>query len=66
MQHIFKNTVQVFIKLTHSFVAIKLLNFCKNAKKNYFIAQESSHYFGQINNIPYENRGTSKKIQHSS
>ena len=22
-------------------------------QKNYFIARESSHYFGQINNIPY-------------
>ena len=39
----FKNSVQVFIKFTHSFVAIELLNFCKNAK-NYFIAQESSRY----------------------
>ena len=39
----FKNMSQLFIKFTHSFVAIELLNFCKNAKK-YFIAQESSQY----------------------
>ena len=32
MQHFFKNIVQVFIKFTHSFVAIELLNFCKNGK----------------------------------
>ena len=44
MHHfLFKNIVQVFIKFTHSFVAIELLTFCKNAK-NYFIAQESSRY----------------------
>ena len=30
-------------------------------QKNYFIAWESSHYFGQINNIPYVDRGISKK-----
>ena len=29
----FKNIVQVFINFTHSFVAIELLTFCKNAKK---------------------------------
>ena len=34
---------RLFIKFAHSFVAIELLNFCKNAK-NYFIAQESSRY----------------------
>ena len=42
----FKNIVQLFIKITHSYVAIELLTYCKNAKKNYFIAQERSHYFG--------------------
>ena len=56
-----KNILQFFIIFTHIFVAIELLTFCKNAK-NHFIARESSHYFGQINNIPYENRGTSKNI----
>ena len=40
----FKNIAQLFIKITHSFVAIELLTFRKNAK-NYFIAQESSWYF---------------------
>ena len=30
-------------------------------QKNYFIARESSHYFGQINNIPYVDGGISKK-----
>ena len=30
-------------------------------EKNYFIARESSHYFAQIKNIPYENRGISNK-----
>ena len=41
-----------------------LLNYRLFAKmqKIHFIARESSHYFGQINNIPYEKRGTSKKI----
>ena len=44
MHHsVFKNIVQLFIKLTHSFVAIELLTFCKNTKK-YFIAQSSSRY----------------------
>ena len=28
-------------------------------QKNYFIARESSHYFGQINNIPYVERSLS-------
>ena len=31
-------------------------------QKNYFIARESSHFFGQINNIPYVERGPSKKL----
>ena len=46
-QFFFKNIAQLFIKFTHSFVAIELLTFCKNEKmqKNYFIAQESSRYF---------------------
>ena len=38
-----KNIAQIFIKFTHSFVAIELLNFCNKAKK-LFIAQESSWY----------------------
>ena len=42
---VFKNSDQLFINLTHSFVAIELLTFCKNAK-NYFIAGENTHYFG--------------------
>ena len=41
----FQEYLQLFIKVTHSFVAIELLNFCKNTKKH-FIAQEISHYFG--------------------
>ena len=41
----FKNIVQLFIKFTRSFVAIELLTCFINAK-NYFIAWESSHYFG--------------------
>ena len=41
----FKNILRLFIKFTHSFVAIELLTFCKNAKK-LFIAQMSSQYFG--------------------
>ena len=39
----FQNILRLFIKLTHSFVAIELLTFWKKAK-NYFIAQESSWY----------------------
>ena len=44
----FQNILQLLIKFTHSFVAIELLTFCKNAKmqKTYFIARESSHYSG--------------------
>ena len=42
----FFNILQLFIKFTHSFVAIELLTLCKKCKKNYFITQESSHYFG--------------------
>ena len=38
-----KNIQQLFIKFTHSFVAIELLNICKN-EKIYFIAQERSRY----------------------
>ena len=44
VRHFFsKNIAQVFIKFTHSFVAIELLTFCQN-EKIYFIAQESSRY----------------------
>ena len=42
---VFKNIAKVFIKFTHSFVAIELLTFCKNSKKN-LLLRESSHYFG--------------------
>ena len=38
-----KNIRQLFIKFTHIFVAIELLNICKN-ENIYFIAQESSRY----------------------
>ena len=44
MRYFYKNIAQLFINFTHSFVAIELLTFWKNAK-NYFIARESSHYF---------------------
>ena len=38
-----RNIRQLFIKFTYSFVAIELLNICKN-EKFYFFAQESSRY----------------------
>ena len=41
-QFFFKNIAQLFIKFTHSSVAIELLTFCKNAQK--IIPQESSRY----------------------
>ena len=44
MRYFPKNIAQLFIKPTHSFVAIELLTFFKNPKKNYFIAQYSSRY----------------------
>ena len=31
-------------------------------QNNYFIAQESSHYIGYINNIPYVEGGPQKKL----
>ena len=37
-----KNIAQVFIKFTHSFVAIELLTFCKNAKKLFYCSRELS------------------------
>ena len=43
LKEYFKNILRLFIKFTHSFVAIELLTFLKNAK-NYFITQESSWY----------------------
>ena len=36
----FKNIAQVFIKFTHSFVAIELFTFCKNAKKLFYCSRE--------------------------
>ena len=37
-----KNIVQVFIKSTHSFVAVELLTFCKNAKKLFYCSRKLS------------------------
>ena len=51
-----KTITQVFIKLTHSYVAIELLAFSINTK-NLFFVQERSHYFSYINDFPYEDRG---------
>ena len=46
MYHCFsKNIVQVFIKFTHSFVAIELLTFCKNAKKLFYCSRELSLFW---------------------
>ena len=41
----FKSIVQVFIKFTHSFVAIELLTFCKNAKKLFYCSRELSLFW---------------------
>ena len=41
----FKNIVQLFINFTHSFVAIELLNFCKNAKKIFYCSIELSLFW---------------------
>ena len=44
-----KNIAQVFIKFTHSFVAIELLTFCKNAKKTILLLKRAL-------STPYVNR----------
>ena len=50
MHHfLFENIVQLFIKFTHSFVAIGLLNFCKNTKKTILLLKRAR-------GIPYVNR----------
>ena len=36
----FKNILQLYINFTHSFVAIELLTFCKNAKKLFYCLRE--------------------------
>ena len=41
----FKNIVQLFINFTHSFAAIELLTFCKNAKKLYYCSGELSLFW---------------------
>ena len=46
---VFENIVQLFIKFTHSFVAIELLNFCNNAKKTILLLKRAL-------GIPYVNR----------
>ena len=40
-----KNIAQVFIKFMHSFVAIELLTFCKNAKKLFYCSRELSLFW---------------------
>ena len=43
VHHFFlKNIAQVFIKFTHSLVAIESLTFCKNAKKLFYCSRELS------------------------
>ena len=37
--------LQLFIKFTHSFVAIELLTFCKNAKKRFYCSRELSVFW---------------------
>ena len=50
MHHFFfKNIVQVFIKFTHSSVAIELLTFCNNAKKTILLLKSAL-------GIPYINK----------
>ena len=41
VHHFFKNIVQLFIKFTHRFVALELLTFCKNAKKNILLLKRA-------------------------
>ena len=47
--YFFKNIVQLFIKFTHSFVAIELLTFCKKYKKTILLLKRAL-------GIPYVNR----------
>ena len=39
---VFKNTEQVYIHFTHSFLPIELLTFCKNAKKLFYCSRDLS------------------------
>ena len=41
----FKNILQVFIKFTHSFVAIELLTLCKKAIKLFYCSRELSPFW---------------------
>ena len=41
----FKNNLQLFIKFTHSFLAIELLTFCKNVKKLFYCSRELSLFW---------------------
>ena len=41
----FKNIVQFFINLTHISLAIELLTFCKNAKKQFYCSRELSLFW---------------------
>ena len=41
----FKNNLQLYINFTHSFVAIELLAFCKNAKKLFYCSKELSLFW---------------------
>ena len=45
MRHFFENIVQLFIKFTHSFVAIELLTFCTNAKQLFYCSRELSLFW---------------------
>ena len=40
-----RNIAQLFINFTHSFVAIELLTFCKNAKKRFYCSRELSLFW---------------------
>ena len=41
----FQNILQLYINLTHSFVAIELLTFCKDAKKLFYSSRELSLFW---------------------
>ena len=59
----FENIVQVFIKFTHSFVAIELLTFCKNSKKNILLLKRALDipYVNRINFCPFVYINVSQK-----
>ena len=41
----FKNIAQLYINFIHSFVAIELLTFCKNAKELFYCSRELSLFW---------------------